>query len=67
MSKLKVQYKNSNTLKQLLSHAEEQAEHYKEYGFLGDMKYWQNKVHDYRAQLYALYHEREQLDELKQI
>ena len=67
MTKLKVQYKNENTLKQLLSHAIDQEEHYKDYGFISDMKYWQAKVNDYRAQLYALYHEREEFDKLEQI
>ncbi len=67
MTKLRVRYKNERTLKQLLSHAEEQHNHYKEYGFVGDMKYWQAKVHDYKAQLYALYHEREEFDKLNTI
>ena len=67
MTKLKVQFKNERTLKQLLSHAEEQYEHYKEYGFINDVNYWQAKVNDYRAQLYALYHEREEFDKLEQI
>jgi len=67
MTKLTVRYKNERTLKQLLSHAEEQCEHYKDYGFMQDANYWQAKAQDYRAQLYALYHEREQFDKLAQI
>ena len=67
MSKLKVQYKSERVLKQLLSHAIHQADHFKDYGFHNDAKYWQVKADDYRAQLYALYYEREQLDKLKQI
>ena len=67
MTKLIVRYKNERTLKQLLSHAEEQVEKWKEYGFIGDTTYWQAKVNDYRAQLYALYYEREEFDKLEQI
>jgi biotin-(acetyl-CoA carboxylase) ligase len=67
MTKFKAQFKNETTLKQLLSHAEEQYEHYKDYGFMQDANYWQAKAQDYRAQLYALYHEREQFDKLAQI
>ena len=67
MTKFKAQFKNETTLKQLLSHAEEQHDHYKEYGFISDVNYWQAKVNDYRAQLYALYHEREEFDKLAQI
>ena len=64
MTKLKVQYKNENTLKQLLSHAIDQEEHYKDQGFISDMKYWQEKANDYRAQLYALYYSREEFDKI---
>jgi hypothetical protein len=39
MTKLTVRYKNERTLKQLLSHAEEQYDHYKEYGFINDVNY----------------------------
>ena len=67
MTKLKVRYKNERTLKQLLSHAEAEAEHWKEYGFIEDTTYWIAKVNDYRAQLYALYYEREEFDKLEQI
>ena len=67
MTKLKVQYKSERVLKQLLSHAIHQANHYEEYGFITDTKYWKAKVDDYRAQLYALYYEREELDKLSQI
>ena len=61
-----VRYKNERVLKNLLSHAEEQVEHWKEYGFIGDTTYWQAKVDDLRGQLYALYHEREEFDKLAQ-
>ena len=61
-----VRYKNDRVLKNLLSHAEEQVEHWKEYGFQGDTTYWQAKVDDLRGQLYALYHEREEFDKLAQ-
>ena len=44
-----------------------QTSHYEEYGFITDTKYWKAKVDDYRAQLYALYYEREELDKLLQI
>jgi len=64
MTKLKVQYKSERVLKQLLSHAIHQADHYKDYGFHGDMTYWQAKVNDYKAQLYALYYEREDFDKI---
>ena len=67
MTKIKVQYKSERVLKQLLSHAIDQADHYKEYGFITDITYWKARVDDYRAQLYALYHEREELDKLIQI
>ena len=67
MSKLKVQYKSERVLKKLLSHAIHQADHFQDYGFHNDVKYWRGKADDYRAQLYALYYEREQLDKLKQI
>ena len=61
-----VRYKNERVLKNLLSHAEEQVEHWKDYGFTGDMTYWQAKVDDLKGQLYALYHEREEFDKLAQ-
>ena len=67
MTKLRVRYKNERTLKQLLSHAETEAERWKEYGFLEDTTYWVAKVNDYRAQLYALYYEREEFDKLNTI
>jgi len=67
MTKFKVQFKNERTLKQLLSHAEQEVERWKEYGFVEDTTYWNAKVNDYRAQLYALYHEREEFDKLAQI
>ena len=58
MTKFKAQFKNERTLKQLLSHAEHEAAKWKEYGFIQDNAYWQAKVNDYRAQLYALYYEK---------
>ena len=61
-----VRYKNERVLKKLLSHAEEQAEHWQEYGFHGDTTYWVAKVSDLKGQLYALYHEREEFDKLAQ-
>ena len=61
-----VRYKNERVLKNLLSHAEEQVEHWKDYSFTGDMTYWQAKVDDLKGQLYALYHEREEFDKLAQ-
>jgi len=64
MTKLKVQYKSERVLKQLLSHAIQQAGHYKEYGFVTDATYWQAKVNDYRAQLYAYYYEKEDFDKI---
>jgi len=67
MTKLKVRYKNERTLKQLLSHAEVEAKKWKEYGFAEDTTYWVAKVNDYRAQLYALYYEREEFDKLNTI
>jgi hypothetical protein len=67
MTKLKVQYKSERVLKQLLSHAIHQADHYKEYGFITDTKYWQAKVIDYKAQLYALYYEKEEFDKINTI
>jgi hypothetical protein len=62
-----IRYKNERVLKKLLSHAEEQAEYWKEYGFIGDTTYWTAKVADLRAQLFALYHEREEFDKLDTI
>jgi hypothetical protein len=47
-----------------LSHAIDQEEHYKDYGFISDMKYWREKANDYRAQLYALYYSREEFDKI---
>ena len=67
MTKFKVQFKNERTLEQLLSHAEQEVERWKEYGFVEDTTYWNAKVNDYKAQLYALYHEREEFDKLAQI
>tara|TARA_B100000900_G_scaffold395636_1_gene394200 strand:+ start:213 stop:416 length:204 start_codon:yes stop_codon:yes gene_type:complete len=67
MTKLKVQYKSERVLKRLLSHAIHQADHYKEYGFITDTKYWQAKVIDYKAQLYALYYEKEEFDKINTI
>ena len=67
MTKLRVQYKSEKVLKQLLSHAIHQADHYKEYGFITDTKYWQSKVIDYKAQLYALYYEKEEFDKINTI
>ena len=67
MTKLRVQYKSEKVLKQLLSHAIHQADHYKEYGFITDTKYWQAKVIDYKAQLYALYYEKEEFDKINTI
>ena len=64
MTKLRVQYKSERVLKQLLSHAIHQAEHFKGYGFISDTTYWQAKVNDYKAQLYALYYEKEDLDKI---
>ena len=62
-----VRYKNERVLKKLLSHAEEQAEHWQEYGFVSDTTYWVAKVADLKSQLYALYYEREEFDKLAQI
>ena len=64
MTKFKAQFKNERTLKQLLSHAEIEAERWKEYGFIEDTTYWIAKVNDYRAQLYALYYEKEEFDKI---
>jgi len=60
-------YKNERTLRTLLSHAEEQTEYWKDYGFHGDTTYWAAKAADLRAQLFALYHEREEFDKLDTI
>ena len=62
-----VRYKNERVLKKLLSHAEEQAEHWKEYSYTGETTYWVAKVADLKGQLYALYHEREEIDKLNTI
>ena len=64
MTKLKVQYKSERVLKQLLSHAEAEAKKWQEYGFIEDTTYWIAKVNDYKAQLYALYYEREDFDKI---
>ena len=64
MTKLKVRYKNERTLKQLLSHAETEAKKWQRYGFLEDTTYWKAKVIDYKAQLYALYYDREDFDKI---
>ena len=67
MTKFKAQFKNERTLKQLLSHAEDEAVKWKEYGFIQDNTYWQAKVDDYRAQLYALYYEKEDFDKINEL
>ena len=67
MTKFKAQFKNERTLKQLLSHAEIEAERWKEYGFIEDTTYWIAKVNDYRAQLYALYYEKEDFDKINEL
>ena len=64
MTKLVVRYKNERTLKRQLSHAEAEAEKWKEYGFIQDTTYWKAKVNDYKAQLYALYYEKEDFDKI---
>jgi hypothetical protein len=64
MSKLKVQYKSERVLKKLLSHAIHQADHFQDYGFHNDVKYWQARINDYKAQLYALYYEKEDFDKI---
>ena len=64
MTKLKVQYKSERVLKQLLSHAEAEAEKWSDYGFIEDTTYWKTKVNDYKAQLYALYYEKEDFDKI---
>jgi hypothetical protein len=64
MTKLKVQYKSERVLKQLLSHAEAEAEKWSDYGFIEDTTYWKAKVNDYKAQLYALYYEKEDFDKI---
>ena len=67
MTKFKAQFKNERKLKQLLSHAEHDAAKWKEYGFIQDNAYWQAKVNDYRAQLYALYYEKEDFDKINEL
>lgn len=64
MTKLRVQYKSERVLKQLLSYAIHQADHWKQYGFNSDTTYWQAKVNDYKAQLYALYYKKEDFDKI---
>ena len=60
-------YKNERQLKTMLDYAEKQAKHWKDYGFHGDTTYWHAKAVDLRAQLFALYHEREEFDKLDTI
>lgn len=64
MTKLRVQFKNERTLKRLLSHAEAEAKKWRDYGFMEDTTYWIAKVNDYKAQLYALYYEKEDFDKI---
>ncbi len=66
-ARISVRYKNERQLKTMLNYAEKQAKHWKEYGFHGDTTYWVAKAADLRAQLFALYHEREEFDKLDTI
>ncbi len=60
-------FKNEMKLKTMLKYAQEQVEHWKQYNYHGEHTYWVAKVNDYRAQLFALYHEREEFDKLDTI
>lgn len=60
-------FKSEIKLKNMLDYAKKQKEHYKDYIYDSEYKYWDAKVIDLSAQLYALYFERERYDKLDTI
>lgn len=62
-----VRYRSERVLKRMIANAEDQVEKWKDYGWFEETNFWTARLADLKAQLFALYVDKEEYDKLDTI